>query len=264
VIAAAVRAYALEPALHDPTLSEDDRLRDPRFCIFFGARPSITVVGGLRLERANVSRTLADIRDAVRRRGHTNARWSVTNASAPADLADRLLEAGLVRDDRPGSSPQATVLVLDHEHDLSRPDSSCVVARRVETFEEFALAAELDRAIFGLEPDGEWRSRAPALWERERSGQGARVYLGFLDGEPVAAARARFCPIAVMLLGGGVLPAARGRGVYRALVAARRDEAVAAGLPASAVHASSMSKPILERLGFEHVGDVQNLWDPAV
>ena len=46
---------------------------------------------------------------------------------------------------------------------------------------------------------------------------------------------------------------ARGRGAYRAVVRARWDAAVARGTPALAVGAGPMSRPILERLGFEQV-----------
>jgi GNAT superfamily N-acetyltransferase len=61
-------------------------------------------------------------------------------------------------------------------------------------------------------------------------------------------------PSGINLSGSSVLPAARGRGVYRALVAARWDEAVERHLPALTVQAGVMSAPILERLGFESVG----------
>ena len=46
----------------------------------------------------------------------------------------------------------------------------------------------------------------------------------------------------------------RGRGIYRALVRARWDDAVACGTPALTVLAGRLSGPILEKLGFEVVG----------
>jgi hypothetical protein len=66
-----------------------------------------------------------------------------------------------------------------------------------------------------------------------------------------------------MLISGGVLANARGRGAYRALVRARWDDAVAAGQPALVVHAGAMSRPILERLGFQAVAEQEVLLDPA-
>lgn len=64
-----------------------------------------------------------------------------------------------------------------------------------------------------------------------------------------------------MLIGGGVLEHARGGGVYRALVRARWDDAVAAGTPALVTQAGALSRPILERLGFEAVAEIEILLD---
>jgi GNAT superfamily N-acetyltransferase len=55
------------------------------------------------------------------------------------------------------------------------------------------------------------------------------------------------------LHGGAVLPAYRGRGIYSALYAARIADALARGYELIAVDASSMSRPILEAIGFERV-----------
>ncbi|HEY6054335.1 MAG TPA: hypothetical protein VIU86_10415, partial [Gaiellaceae bacterium] len=63
------------------------------------------------------------------------------------------------------------------------------------------------------------------------------------------------------LIGGGVLPWARGRGAYRALVRARWEAASAQGTPALVVVAGAMSRPILERLGFEPVSRIEILLD---
>ena len=58
------------------------------------------------------------------------------------------------------------------------------------------------------------------------------------------------------LFGGAVLEQARGLGVYKALVRARWEAAVARGTPALTVQAGQMSKPILVKLGFQDVGQV--------
>ncbi|MDB5295009.1 MAG: acetyltransferase, partial [Phycisphaerales bacterium] len=55
------------------------------------------------------------------------------------------------------------------------------------------------------------------------------------------------------LYGGGVRPAYRGRGFYRAVVAARARDAVAAGARYLQVDALPTSRPILERMGFAKV-----------
>ena len=65
----------------------------------------------------------------------------------------------------------------------------------------------------------------------------------------------------MILFGGATLPAARGRGAYRALVAARAAEAEKRGTPTLVTHAGQMSRPILERLGFEPVARIDRLID---
>jgi hypothetical protein len=65
----------------------------------------------------------------------------------------------------------------------------------------------------------------------------------------------------VNLIGGAVLERARRRGVYRSLVWARWDDAVARGTPALTVQAGKMSLPILERLGFVRVARAHVLLD---
>ena len=61
-----------------------------------------------------------------------------------------------------------------------------------------------------------------------------------------------------MLSGSGVLASARGRGVYRALVAARWAAAERLlPAPGLCVHAGAMSRPILERCGFEFVCELE-------
>ena len=77
----------------------------------------------------------------------------------------------------------------------------------------------------------------------------------------MASATAVFAEAAVLLLGGAVLPEARGRGCYRALVQARWEDAVARGTPALVVQAGEMSRPILERLGFQQVATMRVLVD---
>jgi GNAT superfamily N-acetyltransferase len=68
-------------------------------------------------------------------------------------------------------------------------------------------------------------------------------------------------PHGLLLYGGATRERARGRGAYRALLRARWDEVVARGTPALMTQAGAMSRPILERLGFEPVGHVHMLLD---
>ena len=91
------------------------------------------------------------------------------------------------------------------------------------------------------------RAHSRQLWDFELAGDsGFRTFVGLLDGEIVGTAAAIFGANAVYLVGGSTRSDARGRGVYRALVRARWDAAVARGTPALTVSAGRMSRPILE------------------
>jgi GNAT superfamily N-acetyltransferase len=71
----------------------------------------------------------------------------------------------------------------------------------------------------------------------------------------VCAARINFLPGTDFagLWGGGTLPAWRGRGIYRALVAYRARLAAERGYRYLDVDASADSEPILRRLGFRRL-----------
>jgi GNAT superfamily N-acetyltransferase len=256
-----VRRFAEAPGAWGaiPPESGLTRFLTERYCLLLGPVPSFTTVSRLRLDPDEVPETLAEVRALVAERGHREALWWVDTHSTPADLVDRLTTHGLV----PHSERHAAALVLVDQPPPSPPE---LVARRVETFEEFCTAEEIARAAFGTsaEEAAEWERVAAERWEAERAGFAPRAYLAFLDGEPVGVGRGLVqpdCP-AVLMIGGGVLPRARGRGAYRALVRARWDDAVAAGTPALAVNAGPLSRPILERIGFQPVSEIEILLDP--
>ena len=88
------------------------------------------------------------------------------------------------------------------------------------------------------------------------------TFLAFVDDQPV---RGRIRVVhARSACSSSAAPrcrAARGRGAYRALVAARAREAAERGTPVLVTHAGQMSRPILERLGFEPVARIDRLLD---
>jgi GNAT superfamily N-acetyltransferase len=67
----------------------------------------------------------------------------------------------------------------------------------------------------------------------------------------------------VALLGGTTLPVWRGRGLYRAMIAARAREAAARGVRLLHVDASPASAPILRRCGFHEITTSRHYrWTP--
>jgi len=172
--------------------------------------------------------------------------WSAT----PADLGPRLLELGLVPDD----VPMLTGMTCSSEP----PGAPGVEVRRIGTLEEQLAALEVDWEVWGIDEDE--RAERRELERRrfddlERSGV-VHHFAASLDGRTVGFGRAIDMAAGVALMGGTVLPAARGRGVYRALVRARWDHAVARGTPLLVVQAGELSAPVLDGLGFRRHGTI--------
>lgn len=254
-----VRRFAEDPAAWGedfPADSEWRRVLTDRYCLLFGPIASSTQVSRLRLDPDGVAEALAEVRAAIAAQGHRDASWSVGSSAAPSDLVDRLVTHGLEPDDH------LTALVLSRE-----PPAGTVEARRVRDLAEFRTAMQLTHDVFET-PAGrraEWEADVDTRFAAERSGAGARVYLAFEGGQAVGAASSVVeagLP-AALLVGGAVVPDARGRGVYRSLVRARWDDAVADGFAALCVQARHTSRPILESIGFEPVAEVEVLRDPA-
>lgn len=92
-----------------------------------------------------------------------------------------------------------------------------------------------------------------------------QMVVAMAGDEPVSAARAEFIPGTDFagLWGGGTIPAWRGRGIFRALVAYRAGLAAARGYRYLQVDALPASRPILQRLGFKPVASTTPyVWTP--
>jgi hypothetical protein len=263
VIPEEIRRYA-----EDPNIAGGDpppplaRVVTDGYVLWLGPVPSLTSVSHLRLAPEDVAEALARVRELVAERGHREATWWVGSSATPADLVDRLVAHGLRPDDRQGYEPHATAMATVT---APPPGPDGVIARPVETWEEYHESIGITGAGFGI-PEHEmmeWRGVAEDRWQAEQAGQGPRTFMAWADGEPVAVGRMLLGPCAGFLIGGATLPAARGRGTYRALVGARWDHAVAAGTPALVTQAGARSRPILERLGFEAVAEIEILLDPV-
>jgi GNAT superfamily N-acetyltransferase len=164
-------------------------------------------------------------------------------------LATALVGAGA----RPPAAPlewEFTALATE----AAPPEVDGIDVRRIESFDDYLVGLEiaLTAEQYTDEVRASRRAEAEATWERRKDGP-SMEWLASIDGEPVAHARAFPGSRGLLLDGGATAPHARGRGAYRALIAARWQEAVARGTPALVVQAGDMSRPILERCGFEPV-----------
>ena len=170
--------------------------------------------------------------------------WKHFAHDAPADLRSRLAAAGFVPEE-----PEA-LLTLDLE--AARPWADDDARHDVRTFglEGVEDTATVMAAVW---PGEVAAFRARFANEFEAAPERTRFYVAYADGHPAAAAWTQVSGPRTPFLGlwgGATLPEHRGRGFYRALVAARVRAARAGGYRYATVDAGPMSAPILERLGF--------------
>jgi hypothetical protein len=246
-----LREVAEYPNSFGPLGPGDERIEAGRYTLFAGAGKTWNTVQRQRFALEELDEVLAEVRAELRARGRTQTQWEV-GSSAPAGLVDALLERGLV----PDKDPYAVAVVLKREPPPAGPG---LTARRVETLEELEAAAAVQWEAFEATPE-EIEEMRGLLAERFRDGAYLR-HAVWLDGELVCTGTAAPTEHGLLLYGGATRPHARGRGAYRALIRARWDDAVALATPALITQGGSMSRPILERLGFERVGGVHMLLD---
>lgn len=220
---------------------------------------AFTGVGRVRLAAEAVEETVEELRERFAALGRDSVAWWVGPSATPDGLVQRLRELGLRPLDHPTAEPRYTAMVLVSAPAEARPG---IVARRVKDLDEFRTAT---RIYFAVNDPGHqsWvdTPQFAEFYERRHVSGDSVSYLAWVDGEPAAMATAHFTPEGAALNGGSTLPDMRGRGAYRALVRARWDDAVASGAPGLAVLAGAMSRPILERLGFQSLGEVEVLVD---
>lgn len=254
-VSGAVRRLAEDPMLFLAPHPSSERVIDPRYVLRLWGRqthPYAAQVSRLRLSAAEVEATVEEIRAFFADRGRTASTWKIGSSATPRDIATRLQDTGLVPYE---AGPVESCLALI---DPLSPVETAVVVRKVETLEEHLTATHVACTAFGMnEKDrAEWLAGAEASFEHDVASTDADTFLAWLDGEPVARATASYTGHGVILFGGATLPEARGQGAYRALVAARWEEAVRRGTPALVTQAGAMSRPILERLGFKQVAEL--------
>lgn len=246
-----LREVAEYPNSFGPLGPGSERIEAKRYTLCLGPGSTWNTVQRQRFELNELDEVLEEVRAHLRERGRTQTQWEV-GSSAPAGLVEALLDRGL----RPDKDPYVVALVLTSEPPALGEEFT---ARRVETLAELEAACEVQWEAFGSSPAEVEEARAllPTLFAESTTLRHAV----WLDGELVCTGTASPSAYGLLLYGGATRETARGRGAYRALIRARWDDAVALGTPALITQGGTMSRPILERLGFERVGEVHMLLD---
>ena len=173
--------------------------------------------------------------------------WKVFETDLPHDLGSRLIANGFSQ-----GEPEA-FMVLDLNSapaELFHP--STLEPLLVTTWAGVQDMAQVQNQVWG----GDHVSHADAIWaEIQDPNDSMTLYVIYIDGKPVSTARQTFVPDSPFsgLWGGSTLSDFRGIGCYSALLKVRAMAAKSRGVRYLTIDASPMSRPIVERLGFELV-----------
>jgi hypothetical protein len=209
------------------------------------------------LTSANVDAIIAEQVDYHRRLGAT-VEWKVYAHDQPADLRERLVEHGFT------IGPPEAVMVLDLEHPPGwiNEDHPHAVAR-VTSEQQLALFRDAAEEIFGKD----YEFTTSELQQAMDAGSTDHVgYIAIDAGRAVSIGRLYTHRDSHFggLYGGGTRPSHRGRGFYRALVAARARDAMKLGARYLIVDALPTSRPILSSLGFTQISETWPcVWQPS-
>ncbi len=183
--------------------------------------------------------------------------WKYYSYDQPADLPGRLTEAGLA------AEPAETLLVAEiAQLDLDVRPPAGVELVPVTGADGAEAVVRVHDEVFGGDHAAVGAAITAALLSQPRPVQAVVAQAGdvaisagrvdFPDGSDFAS-----------LWGGGTLPAWRGRGVFRSLVAYRARLARERGYRYLQVDASPDSRPILQRLGFADLATTTPFAGPA-
>jgi GNAT superfamily N-acetyltransferase len=149
-----------------------------------------------------------------------------------------------------GMSPTGTIplMVRDRAADLARPDGPDLAIRpagRPDAARFVAVAAA------GFEaPEALFRE---LLVDAGFELPGARAYLGYRDGRPVATAMGLTLSDSVGVFNVSTVPGHRGRGIGAAMTARAVADGVAAGATWAWLQSTPAGHPVYERLGFRDI-----------
>jgi GNAT superfamily N-acetyltransferase len=199
----------------------------------------------VRCAPARVDGLIDEVRRLFAARGLPGM-WILDPDVGPADLADRLLARGIV------PSGDVDVMVLPATASVDPGDPGIEIVDALSDEETFWSAEAVQTAAFR---DGGPFPGQHQRFEEARADPARRLYLALVDDQPAGAGWATIRDEGVLINGGAVDPHFQGRGVYRALVAARLRLAREVGAAGVGVQARpDTSGPILAGFGFRTVG----------
>jgi GNAT superfamily N-acetyltransferase len=224
------------------------RLGPLRLATFAGGRGFVTYQDLGSADTAAIARwveeALAHYRDDP---GITRVEWKTRAHDRAPGLHGALVRNGFV--------PEATESIMIGEAALLAIDVPLpkgIDLRRVTSERDVRALSAMQEEIFG----GEFAEEmTDALLRRLGSADGMELWVAEADGEIVSSGRLEPVPATEFagIWGGATRPEWRGRGIYRALTAARARSALALGKRLIHSDSTEGSRPILERAGLVKV-----------
>jgi ribosomal protein S18 acetylase RimI-like enzyme len=218
--------------------------RDEAVVRFVGREGGWSGVTWCELAEATADAAIATTTDRFARLGVGEWEWKHYSYDRPADLDQRLLAAGFT------AEPAEAVMVAEiTEPALDVPPPAGVKLQGVTDRQGVDALVRVHDEVFGGDHSAVGRELLTGLARRPPA---VAAVIAVADGSPISAGRVEFHAGSefASIWGGGTLPAWRGRGVFRSLVAYRAALASAQGFRYLQVDASPESRPILQRLGF--------------
>jgi GNAT superfamily N-acetyltransferase len=257
----AVRRLGEHPIVELPVPPSMERIERDGAVIVVTPFPTPQMIEPVDLPLDRVEAAVEAMRAIGRGRGKSVLGWWVLPENDR--YAPHLEALGLVSEDLAGYEAVENVMALVTPP--AEPGNGGVQVRQVESFDDYTAGVRVGFEAFefprALRDDIE--AGLPARFaEYQDPRNPGRDFVALVAGRIVGSASAIAAHAGVALFGGGVLPEARRRGVYQALLHARWKFAVARGTPALTVQAGRMSRPVLARFGFVQLAVARIFFDP--
>lgn len=245
-----IKAYdqQLRTDAETPSAIDVARLGPLRLVTFAGGRGFITYQNLGGVEAAEMPTLVAGALNYYRANPEiSSVEWKTRGHDNAPGLHEALIANGFTPED-PESIMIGPLEALAQEVPL--PDG--VTLRQVTADADVRAMSAMADAAFG---DPASTRMADALLARLARSDGMELWVAEIDGQIVSCGRLEPVPVTDFagIWGGATLEPYRGRGIYRALTAARARSALSLGKTLVHSDSTEFSRPILERAGLMRV-----------
>ena len=176
--------------------------------------------------------------------------WKAYDHDRLPSLTKKLMAHGFTKDEDP-----ATVMILDMKNVTTSIDPVNAVIRKISSQDGLKDVIEVLDKVYG--DDHSWVYNRFGL--HLQSPGYLSIYAAYVDEKPVSIAWTYF-PHGhfATLYGGTTLAEHRNHGFYTALLQARLEEICLREYPFAIVETGSMSRPIVQKHGFQHLTTVHD------